>query len=127
MISGDSPNCSYESYEIPTFSSSLCNVKKKTSRCALKLSSLAFRPLLPSTIIPFGAGGSVVGGNGSRSVEAMADGDWVDALFSGSWGLYGADGSDTCGRLGGRRPRERREASAADRPAAYELMIFFSA
>lgn len=33
----------------------------------------------------------------------------------------------TCGRFGGRKPSDKREASAADRPAAYELMIFFNA
>lgn len=117
-----------------TFSSSRWSVKKKTSRCALKLSSLSFFPRPLSNMIPLGAGGSVVGGSGSRSVVAKrGEGPCRSPSCSCPWsaranGAFGSEWDEgTCGRLGGLRPSESSDASAADRPAAYELMIFLSA
>lgn len=79
-------------------------------------------------MIPLGAGGSVVGGSGSRSVDVTAgDGPLPSPSCRGNGALGSELEEGTCGRLGGRRPSDKREASAAERPAAYELMIFFRA
>lgn len=50
----------------------------------------------------------------------------------GGWEEFGSDevvlvSVIATGRRAGRRPRERRDASDAGRPAAYELIIFLRA
>ena len=106
-------------------------MKKKISRCALKLSPRSFEVLLCLSMRPprFGAGGSVSGGSGSRFEPSCgAEGSsGIGERSATEGGLPGRVEGDASGRLAGRRPRERREASDAGRPAAYELMIFFKA
>jgi hypothetical protein len=63
-------------------------------------------------MIPFGAGGSVVGGRGSKS--RLPD----PAAASCSEKLGESEDVGPKGRLGGRRPSDSNEASAALRPAA---------